>query len=36
LAAVRAGLSDEALATAWAAGRAMAIAEAIAFALTVR
>jgi len=36
VAAVRAGLSDEALATAWAAGRAMAMAEAIAFALTVR
>jgi len=36
LAAVRAGLSGEALAEAWAAGRAMAMAEAIAFALTVR
>jgi len=36
LAAVRAGLSGEALAAAWAAGRAMAMAEAIAIALTVR
>jgi len=36
LAAVRAGLSDEALAAAWAVGRAMTMTEAIAIALTVR
>ncbi len=36
VAAVRAGLSDEALAAAWAAGRAMTMVEAIACALTVQ
>jgi predicted ATPase/DNA-binding winged helix-turn-helix (wHTH) protein len=36
MAAVRAGLSGEALAAAWAAGRAMTMTEAIAIALTVR
>jgi len=36
LAVVRAGLSDEALAEAWAAGRAMTMTEAVSCALTVK